>query len=121
MKTNDRGFTIVEVVVAMLILTVGLLGLASTAAMVTRMIGEGGRSSESASIAVQRMEILRSQYVQCTGLLGGKATDGSYQVAWEVAPATTTWEPAMRVRVMVTVPRPTQTARVDTFTTLIPC
>jgi len=40
MKTtaNQRGFTIVEIIIAILVLTVGLLGLVTTAALVTRMI-----------------------------------------------------------------------------------
>ncbi|MBI1967876.1 MAG: hypothetical protein HYS40_07785, partial [Gemmatimonadetes bacterium] len=43
-----------------IVLTVGLLGLVSTAALVTRMIGRGQRSTEAAIFAAQRMELLRS-------------------------------------------------------------
>ena len=41
-KSNESGFTIVEVIIAIIVLSVGLLGLVSTAALVTRMIGRGG-------------------------------------------------------------------------------
>lgn len=119
---NAKGFTVVEVIVAIMILSVGLLGLASSAALVSRMIGEGGNYNESATIATQRMEILRSQAVpgtRCADVAGGSARDGSYQVAWQVQQIAN--GNAVRARVMVTVPRASQSARVDTFTTTIPC
>ena len=47
---QERGFTIVEVIVAMLVLTVGLLGLVTSAALVTRMIGRGQRSAVAAAL-----------------------------------------------------------------------
>lgn len=121
MKTSERGFTIVEVLVAVLILTVGLLGLASSAAMVTRMIGQGGMYSESATLAVQQAEILRSQSQRCAGLLDGSRAEGRYTIEWDVGAATTTVSDAVEVHVFVTAPRAGQAARVDTFTTLIPC
>ncbi len=57
--TSQRGFTIVEVIVAIMVLTVGVLGLVTTAALVTRMIGRGQRSAVAATFAAQRMERLR--------------------------------------------------------------
>ena len=63
MKTNERrgerGFTVVEVIIAIVVLTVGLLGLVTTAALVTRMIGQGQRSAVASTFAGQRLEILR--------------------------------------------------------------
>jgi type IV pilus assembly protein PilV len=58
MKTQ-RGFTIVEVIIAIVVLTVGLLGLVTTAALVTRMIGRGQRSVVASTFASQRLERLR--------------------------------------------------------------
>jgi prepilin-type N-terminal cleavage/methylation domain-containing protein len=64
MKTNERrgerGFTIVEVLIAIVVLTVGLLGLVTTAALVTRMIGQGQRSAVASTFASQRLELLRT-------------------------------------------------------------
>jgi len=59
-RTSERGFTIVEVIVAIMVLTVGLLGLVTTAALVTRMIGQGQRSAVAGTFAAQRMERLRT-------------------------------------------------------------
>src|SRR5438445_13882244 len=57
---TERGFTIVEVIVAIIVLTVGLLGLVATSALVTRMIARGQRSNNAATFAAQRLEILRT-------------------------------------------------------------
>ena len=53
------GFTLVEVMVAMLIFTIGLLGLATTSAVVIRQMGDAGRMSVAAAVAQARMEKLR--------------------------------------------------------------
>lgn len=58
-RGGERGFTIVEVIIAIVVLTVGLLGLVTTAALVTRMIGQGQRSAVAATFASQRLERLR--------------------------------------------------------------
>ena len=56
---REQGFTIVEVIVAIMVLTVGLLALVTSAALVTRMIGRGQRSAVSAQYAQRRLEMLR--------------------------------------------------------------
>ena len=111
--SDRRGFTIVEVVIAILVLTVGILGLASTAALVTRLIGEGGSYSQSTTLATEQMEILRSQ---CGALHGGNTTKGAYSIEWSV----TDLGEASQVTVKVTAPQAGRSARVDTFTTTIP-
>ena len=57
---REHGFTLVEVIIAILVLTVGLLGLVTSAALVTRMIGRGQRSAVSAQFAQRRLELLRT-------------------------------------------------------------
>src|SRR2546426_10780369 len=56
---REAGFTIVEVIVAILVLTIGLLALVTSAALVTRMIGRGQRSAVAAQYAQRRLEMLR--------------------------------------------------------------
>lgn len=56
---SERGFTIVEVIIAVLVLTVGILGLVTTSALVTRMIARGQRSANAANFASKRLELLR--------------------------------------------------------------
>jgi Tfp pilus assembly protein PilV len=55
-----RGFTIIEIIIAIIVLTVGILGMVTTAALVTRMIARGQRSASAAAFAQRRMELLRA-------------------------------------------------------------
>lgn len=54
------GVTVVEVLLAITVLTVGLLGLATAAALVTRMVAQGRRATEASLFAAQRLELLRT-------------------------------------------------------------
>lgn len=58
---NRRGFTILEIMIAVIILTVGVLGLVSTAAYVTRMIARGQRSALAGTFAQRRLEYFRGK------------------------------------------------------------
>ncbi len=80
---RTRGFTLVELVVAVLVLTVGVLALAGTAAAVCRMVGWGQRLGGSAVAAQARLEELRSG--GCAGLGGGRDSVGHYRLEWSVA------------------------------------
>jgi len=53
---NRRGFTIIEVIIAIIVLTVGILGMVTTAALVTRMIARGQRSAMATAFAARRLE-----------------------------------------------------------------
>ena len=67
-----KGFTLVELMVAVLMLTVAMLGLLSTSAAMTRMLGKSGQRALAASVAETRFEVLRS--VDCTLVTNGSAT-----------------------------------------------
>ena len=56
---TEAGFTIVEILIAIIVLTVGILGLVTTSALVTRMIARGQRTAVAAEFAAQRFERLR--------------------------------------------------------------
>ena len=62
MKTikNNKGFTIVEIIIAILVLTVGILALVTTAALVTRMIARGQRSADASAFMARRVERIRA-------------------------------------------------------------
>jgi prepilin-type N-terminal cleavage/methylation domain-containing protein len=83
--TGERGFTIIEVMVAVMILTVGLLALVGTAGLVTRMIGQGQRYTEVATLANERVEILRAE--GCPALGAGSETRAGYTINWLVTDA----------------------------------
>jgi len=62
MKTlkNNQGFTIIEIIIAIIVLTVGVLALVTTAALVTRMIARGQRSADASAFMARRVERLRA-------------------------------------------------------------
>lgn len=88
--SNRKGFTVVEVLVATMVLGVGILALVGSSTVVTRMIGEGKRSMNATQLAQQRMETLRQTAMstdpQCTNLTAqtGTATVGTTEVQWQV-------------------------------------
>jgi prepilin-type N-terminal cleavage/methylation domain-containing protein len=84
---SEAGFTIIEVIVAIMVLTVGLLGLVTTAALVTRMIGQGQRSAVAGTFAAQRMERLR--IAAC--IPAQRVPGGENLLRGSVISATNTW------------------------------
>jgi prepilin-type N-terminal cleavage/methylation domain-containing protein len=54
------GFTIVEVMVAIVILSIGILGLAATAGVVVRQMTGAVHQSVASNVAYSRMERIRS-------------------------------------------------------------
>jgi len=72
---DRRGFTIVELIVAILILTVGLLGLAGTSAVIMKQMGSGSRTTVAAAVAQARLDSLSG--VDCTLLANGATTTGT--------------------------------------------
>jgi Tfp pilus assembly protein PilV len=114
--TREGGFTIVEVLIAMLVLTVGLLGLASTAGYVTRMVGQGNRFTEAATLANREFEILRAG--GCSAMTNGSRTSGQFSVSWTVTSVSS--GKANQIQVTVTSPTGSGT-RTDTFTSTVLC
>jgi prepilin-type N-terminal cleavage/methylation domain-containing protein len=57
---NRKGFTIVEIMIAVVILCVGLLGLASAGATVTRMLARGSGTSLASNFTQKTLDSLRS-------------------------------------------------------------
>jgi prepilin-type N-terminal cleavage/methylation domain-containing protein len=53
------GLTLVEVLVAIVVLGVGIVALAGGSSLITRMIGRGKVETRAAEIASRRMEALR--------------------------------------------------------------
>jgi prepilin-type N-terminal cleavage/methylation domain-containing protein len=66
---QEQGFTVVEVIIAIIVLTIGLLGLVASSALVTRMIARGQRSAVQTVFATRRLEMARA--TACTNQGGG--------------------------------------------------
>jgi prepilin-type N-terminal cleavage/methylation domain-containing protein len=59
-RTDERGFTLIEVMVAIVILTVGLLSLAQMMVLATSSNTLSGRMTSSSTLARDQLERLRS-------------------------------------------------------------
>lgn len=109
-----RGFSLVEVMIAVVILTVGILALAGTSARVVKTISQGGRLGGASLVAEGRFEILRA--TACASLASGTSVEGPYTVRWTVA--TTGYLRTVGLTVGYTTGGRTHT---DTFVTTISC
>ena len=122
-RKNQSGFTIIEIIIAILVLTVGLLGLVTTAALVTRMIGRGQRSSAAAAWSARRLELLRPAGCITAQRVGG--ADTLYRGASWIAMNRWTWTDIgnnnYRLKIWTTSKTIQNRTRVDSTETTIPC
>jgi prepilin-type N-terminal cleavage/methylation domain-containing protein len=120
---NERGFTITEVIIAIVVLSVGLLGLASTAALTTRMIGRGQRSAVAATFATQRMELLRpAACIPAQRVNGSEVLNrGGTTVATNTWTFTDAGNSSIRIRVVTTYVTAKGKMRSETTETAVSC
>lgn len=110
------GFTIVEIIVAIMVLSIGVLGLAATAAVVQKQMGSGERQAAAAAIAQSRFDKLTSINCKSANLVGGNAT-------WRNGHVTETWT----VTDLTNIKQITETITITgynnplVYTTYIPC
>jgi prepilin-type N-terminal cleavage/methylation domain-containing protein len=124
-RQGQAGFTIIEVIIAIMVLTVGVLGLVTTAALVTRMIARGQRSAVAGTFAAQRMERLRTAACIPAQRLPGAENlmRGSTTVAsniWRftlVAGSTNTW----RIDLTTTYKTVKNRSRTERMETIVLC
>ena len=122
-RTNQRGFTIVEIIIAIVVLTVGLLGLVTTAALVTRMIARGQRSANASAFAARRLERLRPAACITAQRVGGSDTlyRGSAWVAINTWTFTDVGSNTYRLKIRTTSRTIKNRVRADSTETTIPC
>ena len=76
------GFTLVELMVAIMVMAVGVLGLAGTAVAVARLTGGAAQQTIAANLAATRFEQLRSS--PCAAIKAGSATTRGVSEKWVV-------------------------------------
>lgn len=70
--SGRRGFTVVEVLIAMIIMTIAVLALASTSGLVARMMLRGHNAEMASGFAMRRQDVLR--LTACTSRTNGADT-----------------------------------------------
>lgn len=82
-RARTRGFTLVELMVAVMVMSVGVLGLASTAGVVTRLMSGAARQTIAATVVQARFEKMRNR--TCASLTSGSAFTRRVRERWGVA------------------------------------
>ena len=77
------GFTLIEMVFAVFIFSIGALGLAATSAVVLRSLGESSARERASRIAANRLETLRS--LACGAAQSGSEIRGGMTSVWSVS------------------------------------
>ncbi|MFL5639249.1 MAG: prepilin-type N-terminal cleavage/methylation domain-containing protein [Gemmatimonadaceae bacterium] len=76
---RNRGHTLVEVIVALLVFTVGGLALAASSALVARAMSRNSEREKAARIGLSRIELIKSQ---CAIAVNGSETVEQMHVKW---------------------------------------
>jgi prepilin-type N-terminal cleavage/methylation domain-containing protein len=120
MKRGSAGFTLVEVLVAVVVLGIGIIAMAGTSGMVARMIGRGKMATRAGQAATRKVEELRllaySTTPHCTAGLfasGGPVVANGVTTSWVVNGG--------NVAVTVSFKTTRGGVHTDVLTTLIDC
>jgi prepilin-type N-terminal cleavage/methylation domain-containing protein len=121
MRRGTDGFTLLEVLVAILIVTMGLLGVVGTLGPVASLAGEGKARGRAALQLTSRLNRLRSELQalapDCVAPLAGSELHGAgIRETW------TAFHDGRLVEVQITVTAPRARGEItDTLVTRIPC
>ena len=90
MRPTRAGFTLIEVLVAVTVLAVGVVAMAGSAGLVTRMVGRGKIDTRAAQLATLKLDSLRARAYattpRCTALAnGGPDAIDNISLSWTVA------------------------------------
>lgn len=77
MTDNTRGFTLLEVMIAVIILGLGITALAGGSMLVTRQVGRGKVVTVATQLATQKMDSLRMLAARVDGG-GNRCTHGGF-------------------------------------------
>ena len=122
-RRNQGGFTIIEILIAVVVLMVGVLGLVMTAALVTRMMGRANRAQMAANYASQRMEKMRT--AACIAGQRNAGVDtlyrGSQMIAYNTWSYTDMPSGSYRLQVITRWETTNNKLRSDTLEAGVPC
>jgi Tfp pilus assembly protein PilV len=113
--SGEAGFTIVETLVAALLLLVGALALIGTAASIPLFVDAARHDNRVSALATSELERLRLQ--ACAGIRPGERMAGARSVSWD---AETLPGDVVRVTVIVKT-EIRRRARIDTLGVSVAC
>ena len=108
------GYTLIEVIVALVVFTTGAMGLAAGSAAVARDMAANGTRASAARLARNRQESVQSA---CRAAQSGSETRGSVRSAWTIS-----WLDSSTLRLAGTVSYFTHRgARTESFALTVLC
>ena len=111
------GLTLVEILISVVMLTVGVMGLLGSTAAVAKQMGGGVRQTVAATVAQARIDSLTSlscSKLTLAGVASGTSTTRGVVEKWTV----TDGKNVKSIAVEITIPRRTSKLL---YTTVIPC
>jgi prepilin-type N-terminal cleavage/methylation domain-containing protein len=118
-RNARRGVTMIELLVALAIVSIGVLALSGGAALVTRLTGGGTVQTRAAMIANAHIEQFRS--MSCTSATSGTDTVRSVISSWTATSVSSNGS-RRGTSIGLTVQYPTTKGmRSQAYTTLLPC
>jgi Tfp pilus assembly protein PilV len=117
-RPGRRGFTIIEVLIAITVIMIGVLALVGSGALVVKMLSRGSRATRAAFYAQEHSERLRATPCQLLSS-GSQSYTGNYTVTWTVQNLVSgTYRPALVVSSYIGA---VGTTRADTMEVTILC
>jgi Tfp pilus assembly protein PilV len=108
------GYTLIEIVVAIFLFTVGGLALVATSAVVGSELNANAIREQAGRIAASRLEVLRAG---CRRASGGHEVFGRIESAWSVG-----FPDSSHVSLLESITYPTQRGdRTDLYRATLPC
>ena len=108
------GYTLIELIVALLVFTVGGLGLVATSAVIGRELLANGVRERAGRIAASRLEILAAE---CRAATAGGETVGGISSEWSLG-----FPDSSHVSLLESVTYPTRRGRrTDVYRATLPC
>jgi hypothetical protein len=114
LKARSVGYTLIEIIVALLLFTIGGLALVSTSALIARATSADGIRERAGRIGASRLEILS---IDCQQAVSGRETLQQIESEWSVAPLD-----SARISVLEAVSYPSpEGRRTVRFPSVLPC
>jgi prepilin-type N-terminal cleavage/methylation domain-containing protein len=85
---SRRGLTLIEMMIAVIVMAIGVMGLAGTASYVTQQMGGGNMQTIAAGLSTKVADSLSAR--RCSSLVSGSQTNRGVTVSWTVADSTRT-------------------------------
>ena len=78
-----QGFTVIEMIIAIMVMSIGIMGLAGTARYVAMQMGNGRTQTIAATFATKIADSLSAR--RCAAIASGSQTKRGVTITWTVA------------------------------------